>query len=114
MAPEQFSVMSDKAGPRFTYPFFASNLLSAGTILCIDVSGLVFAYDSMAPVGFELGDQTALHEEDTTPLALNTGGVTASPIRSLWQVNASALKLRFPISWGVQSGFVTYISGCNW
>src|SRR5262249_1457730 len=44
MAPEQFAVMEDKAGSKFSDPFFRSNALTAGTIIVIDVSGFVFAY----------------------------------------------------------------------
>jgi hypothetical protein len=90
-APGQAVVMADKCGPKFNYPVFASNALAAGTIVCVDVSGLVFAYDTTAAGApeFEISNQSALHEEDTTPLALNTGGVTASPIRSLWQTTCN-------------------------
>jgi hypothetical protein len=116
MAPEQFVVMSDKVGPKFNYPFFGSNALAAGTIICIDVSGFVFAYGSTPPVEFEISDQTALHEEDTSPaqLATGTGPTVATPIRSLWQTNTSVMKMRCELSWAVQTGCVNFLSSVNW
>jgi hypothetical protein len=112
-AAPQAAALRLRASAQFAYPILSSGVLTNGTIACLEVGSFIFA--SSAVPEFEIGDQTALHEEDTSPLAVNSGGVTASPIRSLWQTNSSAIRLKLEISFGLRvAGHCQYITAVNW
>jgi hypothetical protein len=53
-----------------------------------------------------------LHVEDTTPAEDMAG---ASPVRSLWQTDSVAMRLRYRLDWGVrQAAGVQSITGVAW
>jgi Phage capsid family len=107
-APPQAATLRLRAGAQFTYPILTSGALANGTIACLEISSFVSAFGSVPE--FEIADQTALHEEDTSPAAL----LTAAPVRSLWQTNSSALRMRLECAWGVRAtGHIQLIQSCN-
>jgi hypothetical protein len=78
-APGQAAVMKDKVGPKFDYPILSSKALAAGSIVALEIGSFVSAFSPVPE--FQITDSAAVHEDDTTPLQLVSGGVTASPIR---------------------------------
>jgi hypothetical protein len=111
-APGQAAVMKDKVGPKFNFPILSSKALAAGSIVALEISNFVSAFGPVPR--FEISDSAAL-QEDTSPLALVDSGVTASPIRSLWQTDTSAVKMILRCSWGMRAtGHVQVINSVNW
>jgi hypothetical protein len=60
-----------------------------------------------------------LHEEDTTPLALASGpqgtAVVATPMRSLFQTDAVAIRMSLFVSWVMRrTGMVQTIAAVTW
>ena len=58
-----------------------------------------------------------LHAGDTAPLDIVSGvapGTTASPVVSVWQKDAQALKVRGWCAWAVHPGAVAYVTGASW
>jgi hypothetical protein len=89
--------------------------LATGSVVAIEVGSFVSAFDPVPQ--FEVSKAAALHMEDTSPqpLAQGTGPTVASPIRSLWQTDSSALKMILPCSWGMRAnGHVQVVNSVNW
>jgi hypothetical protein len=96
------------------FEVFTSSGIAEGLVIGIVSNVLASAIDPMPTI--EVGDQTTLHMEDTTPLPLVDGASTPAPgVRSLWQTDALALKIRLRCAWGLRSsGGLAWISGANW
>jgi Phage capsid family len=104
--------------------YFFIDQLSRGTLAgipviqstscTIDTMILTDAADFITATGdtpeFDIGDQTALHMEDTTPLAISTVGTPntiAAPVRSLWQTDSIAIKMHLPVNFAMRRLGVT-------
>jgi hypothetical protein len=98
------------AGPKFDTPILQSNSIPDKTIIAIESSSFVSAFGSVPE--FEVGDQTAIHMESATP---SDPIMSGQPVKSLWQVDSIALRMRLWASWGLRaSGHVQAIVGTNW
>jgi hypothetical protein len=52
--------------------------------------------------------------EDTNPTDISTGAVSAN-VKSLFQTDASAVRLTLPITWGLRSASgLAWVENCNW
>lgn len=92
------------SGRLFGIPLVTSHNVPASRIFLIDCGAIAFAGSS--PL-IEASDVATLHEEDTTATSIDG----ASPVRSLWQTNTSALKLTHPVSWVIaRAGAVQVIT----
>jgi hypothetical protein len=114
-SPPQAATLKLRASPKFDYPILTSSALANGTIVAIEASSFVSAFDPIPQ--FDVSNTTALHMEDTSPAPLTqgTGPTIATPIRSLYQTVCSALKLILPCSWGMRAtGHVQVINSANW
>jgi hypothetical protein len=112
-APRQAAVLKLKAGAQFNIPVLASTALADKTVIAVEAGSFAFGFDPV-PV-FETSNTSAVHMEDTTPLPLNAGGVTASPIRSLFQTRTTAIKMILRCAWGMRAiGHVQVITSTNW
>ena len=83
------------------YPIIDSITVPGSIVYLIDAAEVAFAGGVPKFLGTEVA---TLHEEDTTPLPIVTGaapGVTASPVRSLYQTNSSALRALWEVDWTV-------------
>jgi hypothetical protein len=63
--------------------------------------------------------ETLLHMESATPLPIATGvqgsGVIATPAKSMFQIDAVALKIRLRAAWAWRtSGAVAWVASTNW
>jgi len=93
-------------------PIVTSVHVPATDVFLVDAAQMAFA-DGLPR--FLASQQATIHEEDTTPLALNDGTVVAKPVRSLYQTASHALRLLWPVSWTpLQTGAVQHLSGANW
>jgi hypothetical protein len=108
--------ISLRTNNRFPYDVFATSGLAAGTVMALAVNALAVAADP-AP-RFSVSKVTALHMEDTTPLAIGTAGApptVAAPTRSLWQTDTMAIKLTFDCDWAMRSATgVSWCTGITW
>jgi hypothetical protein len=101
-----------------TFPFevYASSGLASGVVLCLALNAFAVAAD-VSPK-FSLSDQTVVHQEDTSPLAIGTIGTpptVAAPARSLWQTDCVAIRLVMEMNWILRaSGAVAWTQSVNW
>jgi hypothetical protein len=98
MAPRQAASMRVRTD--VDYEVFASSALADGTIAAIATNALVSVGDSTPE--FRASYEASFHMEDTSPLPLVSGGVTASPVRSPFQTDCLALRLRLSLSWALR------------
>src|SRR5262249_49909234 len=100
--PDQFEVLT-------------SGALADKTVLCIASNAIASA---VAPaLNIHVGGESALHMEDTSPAALatGTGPTVATPIRSLYQTDTLACRLRFDVSWALRhSSGLSFMTNVSW
>jgi hypothetical protein len=115
-APGQAAAIKLMAGPKFDYPVFASAALAAGNIIAIEAPSFVSGFSAVPQ--FSTSTETLLHMEDTGPAQIGTAGtpnVVAAPARSLYQVDATAVKMTLRCAWGMRAtGHVQYITATTW
>ena len=97
------------------YDAIATGFLAAGTVVAVDAVALAM---TVANPSFLVSGNASLHME-TSPLPLVTGeqgsGVLATPMRSLFQTDALALRATIPAAWMVRrSGAVAAVTGATW
>jgi hypothetical protein len=115
-SPDAAVKISLRTDNRFPYELLASSGLPAGTVMALAVNAFAVAADP-AP-RFSVSKTTAVHMEDTTPLAIGTVGTpptVAAPVRSLWQTDAVAIKVTFDCDWAMRSASgVSWVTGITW
>jgi HK97 family phage major capsid protein len=105
------------AAAKFNSSLIVSATCPAGRVIAVDAADFASAAGD-AP-RFAVSTDATLHEEDTTPLALVTGaqgsGVVASPMRSLFQTDAVAVRMSLYLSWVMRrTGMVQTIASVTW
>jgi Phage capsid family len=89
-----------------------SAALPAGMVICVADAALAAAIEG--PPVIDVSRQVELHRE-TNPQPIVSGGVTATPVGSVYQTDSVALRLRWPVSWQLRaSGAVSWMSSVNW
>jgi HK97 family phage major capsid protein len=92
-------------------PVVTSTNVPADIVYLIDASEVAFAGGTPRFMGTEVA---TLHYEDTTPLDIN-GSVAASPVKSLFQTNTSALRALWNVDWATgRAGGVQTITDVAW
>lgn len=102
--------------PMFPFPVFASaGLAASGTCAAVATNGLAVA--ASPTIRFESSDQTVVHS-DTAPVPISVAGtpnVVAAPAISLWQVDASAIRVIFEIDWAWRApGAISWMESIPW
>ena len=98
--------------PGFSYPILSTPALPDGAVLGVVPRGLVSAYDGS--ISIETSEEMTVHAEDATPVDIVDGGVTASPVLSVWQKDGLGVKVRGLCAWAVHPGAVAHIEGAAW
>ena len=101
-------------GPKFDIDIIGSTALPTGTVAVVEIASFVSGFGSTAE--FSTTKVGAVHMEDTTPQQI-TGGTPspAVPVKSLFQVDALALKSNLWASWGLRAaGHAQFITGATW
>jgi hypothetical protein len=113
-APAQAVAMRYYAGGQFgrssgqDIPVYAAASMAPKTIAAIEPSSLAI---TLRDPTFEVSTATALHQEDTTPVInLPTG----TPVKSMFQIDALALKMTMWADWGMRAPHVAFISSTAW
>jgi hypothetical protein len=100
---------------KFDVPILSSSSIAAGTVIMLTPRGFVTGYDGS--VAIEITDQPAIHFEDTTPTDISVAGsppTVAYPVRSLFQDDMFAIKIRCRVAWAVHPGAIAYVTGATW
>ena len=108
---------ASQATARFGGKLIVSATCPAAKVIAIDAAD--FATATGDTPRFAVSTDATLHEEDTTPLALATGaqgsGVLATPMRSLFQTDAVAVRMSMYVTWGMRrAGMVQTIAAVGW
>ncbi len=97
-------------------PVFSSVNVAVGTVLIVDVDGVVFASEAM-PV-FDISEYSTVHEDDTSPLPISTPGsppTIAAPTRSLWQTECIGVRMFWDVGWAKRRAeAVAVATGVTW
>jgi hypothetical protein len=113
-APQQALALKLTAGAKFNAPVLASAVLAAGTVIAIEPSSFVSTVD--ATPEFNTSSESAIHE-DTAPVSIGTPGspnATASPTRSLFQTDCTAIRMILRIGWAMRAAHVAHVTGATW
>lgn len=100
-----------------TIPSSGAVALPAKTVIAIEPSS--FATIIGAPE-FEVGTMATIHQEDTAPADIGsppgaTGpNVAAAPVKSMFQVDAIALKMTLWGDWCMRAPHVSYMNAVSW
>jgi hypothetical protein len=91
--------------------------VAAGTVIALDPAAFVSAFGPEPEIS--ASTETLLHMESATPLPIATGvqgsGVIATPAKSMFQIDAVALKIRLRAAWAWRtSGAVAWVASTNW
>jgi hypothetical protein len=89
----------------------AASLATTGTVVCLEPESLAI---TLSDPQFSVSNVAAVHQEDTTPLDISSGGVLASPVKSMFQTDALALRMTLSASWGMRAPHVSYMTGVGW
>jgi hypothetical protein len=112
-APKQATSIRFFAGGQFgdapgkdILPVAASVGLPVGTVVCLEPESLVF---TIADPQFSISSVAAVQQEDTTPTSDLTNAT-----KSMYQIDAYALKMIVWASWGLRAPHVSFMSTVNW
>jgi HK97 family phage major capsid protein len=100
------------------YPIIESANVTSGVTLFVGGPGALAFASEVAPI-FETSDQTVLHMEDTTPLAIGTAGTpntVAAPAQSMFQTDSMAIKMIVGLDWRIkrQAGVQVLTATTGW
>jgi hypothetical protein len=98
------------AGPRFTFPVFASGAIAAKTVICIAPVAVVAVADPNPEIE---ESRSAMAELNTTPSdpALPSG----TPLRSMFQIDSSMFRLTLGTDWGLLNpAGAAWVQSVNW
>jgi hypothetical protein len=110
-SPAQAVAMALRSTRELPWSVFTSASLAPGTVIAVATPTLVSAVSAPA---VDASVQTLIHEE-TVPLPINATGVPATPVRSVFQTDATSIRLRQQISWALRDADgVAYMTGVNW
>lgn len=116
-APAQAVAVRFYAGGQFyvtpgddLLPIAGSAGLPEGTVVAIEPESLAF---SIADPEFAVSSVAAIHQEDTTPANI-VSGTAATPVKSMFQIDALALRMNLWACWGMRAPHVSYMTGVAW
>jgi hypothetical protein len=121
-SPPQALALLLRAGPDFNtrVQVLASNALASGTVMVVAINALAIAADPVPRI--EQSRSATLHFEDSAPAQIVSGTTppptlaqVATPVRSLWQMDAAAVRLIMEISWALRTmGAVAWVQNTTW
>lgn len=113
-APAQAVAIRFYAGGQFgvspqsdVLPVTASVGMPVKSVAAIEPASLAF---SVGAPEFEVGNVAAIQQEDTAPADL----LTKSPVKSMFQIDAIALRMVVWAAWGMRAPHASYMTGVAW
>jgi hypothetical protein len=110
--PREATIIKTKVGPKFDYLVLTTLGLSPKSVACFAPAGVFSGYQDQPQI--ETSDKPALHFEDTDPTDVSGAGGVAAPVKSLFQTNLIAIKVRANCAWAVAPGAAQVITAVNW
>jgi hypothetical protein len=90
-----------------------SSAIPAGTVIAIVPAALAAAAEENPRV--EVSREAEIHRETVPQEIVSAGGAVAVPVASIYQTDSLAVKLVWPLTWGIRTtGAVSWIQGANW
>jgi hypothetical protein len=95
------------------WPVLISAALAPRTVIAIATNAVVSAVEGAPQI--DASTQAEFHR-DSTPLEIvSSGGVVATNVGSMYQVDSVALRLRWPISWSLRDARgLAWLGSVNW
>jgi len=114
MNPQQATSLKLLAGPKFDLPILPSSSVPAGTVIAIEASSFVSAFDAVPQ--FEAVTAPLFHFEDTSPTDITGGSPSpAVPVRSPFQLDSYTLRMILKAHWTMRvATHVAYMSNVSW
>ena len=98
------------------YEVLASSGLAGGVVVAVASNALVSAVDPVPRI--DVSRAAVLHMEDVSPLQISaerTPPTVAAPVRSLFQTDTIALRLRLEVSWALRNaGGLAWMQNVIW
>jgi hypothetical protein len=109
-AKNQFNATRLLGSKEFPFSALRSDALATGMIIAVAVDALAVVFD---PPTIDSGGMSVIHEE--TGPATDIGGVIAAPLRSSFQSDTVAIRVRQPVTWQLRTtGAVAWMTGTAW
>ncbi len=116
MNPSRATRLALLASAPLPHQILTSRAMAPGSIAAIEAGAFVSGLGTAPRI--ESSTESAIHFEDTTPLAIATAGspnTVAAPVRSAWQSDLTVIRLIQPVAWGVRgTGLVQLVTGVTW
>jgi hypothetical protein len=94
----------------FPYPLFASNQVTAGSIICVGLPALVSAFSLLPRIDASRDVEIAM---DTAPPIDISGGTTV--LKSMYQTDSIAIRFILDVAWNVRSSSaIAVINSITW
>jgi hypothetical protein len=95
------------------WPILTSVALPLRTVIAIAPRAVASAIEG--PPAIEASKFAEIHRETQPGEVVDVGGVWARPVASVFQTDEVALKLRWPVSWGLRSpSAIAWMTNVNW
>jgi hypothetical protein len=96
------------------WPVLTSASLAAGTVIGVATRAVVSAVEGAPQI--DAGREASVHWSDSAPADIvGSGGAVASPVGNVFQKDSIALRLRWPITWGLRSSSgIAWMQNVNW
>jgi hypothetical protein len=113
MHPAQAVAVGLRTLGEFAYDVLPSNAVPQKTVLAIATNALAVALEDQPVI--DASKEGEIHMETGPSAIVGDTGVSASPVRSLYQTDSVGLKIRWPISWAIRDARgVAYTTGVTW
>jgi len=110
--PREATIMRVKVGPRFDSPILTTLGLPAKTVACFAPAALASGYRDAPQI--ETSREASYHEESSPAQIVAPGGAVAAPVRSVFQTNVIAIRVRARAAWAVAQGGAQVVANVNW
>jgi Phage capsid family len=95
------------------YPVLMTNALPAATVIAVATPALASVIEPLLRI--DSSQDVAIHEETAAAPIVTPAGTMATPVRSMFQTDSVALRLRLPISWTLRApGAIAYMTAVTW
>jgi hypothetical protein len=112
-SPDAAAALALRLYNSLAWPVLTSAALAAKTVIAIALNALVAAVEGAPQI--DASTQTEFHRDSVPQEIVTVGGVVATNIGSMFQTDAVALRLRWPISWALRDARgLAWMTGVNW
>ena len=111
--PREAMIIRLRAGPKFDNLVLETLGLPAKSVACFAPGATYSGYQDVPQI--ETRNEVALHFEDTAPAEIvGSPGTVAAPVKSLFQMEIIAIRVRANAAWAVAPGGAQIVENVNW